>query len=235
VAFKYEDTVPWGRSFAEYRRMFHLTDKDLDQKILGCADGPANFNAYMARTGHRVISCDPLYQFTTEQIKQRIEATYEAVIGQTRQNQEKFIWDLITSPDELGRVRLAAMHDFLDDYDQGKSEGRYLLAQLPDLPFAPLSFDIALCSHFLFFYSDNLSLAFHQQAVDELCRVAHEVRLFPLLTYNAEPCPFVAPIIERLKQAGYIVSIEQVPYEFQRGGNMMLKVSRSAYLTQSPF
>jgi hypothetical protein len=225
MAFKYEEVVPWGRSFNEYRRMFHLTHEDLQQNILGCADGPANFNAEMFRRGHRVISCDPLYQFTAEQIKQRIAATYAEVIGQTRRNQEKFVWDLITSPDELGRCRLEAMGDFLSDYDQGKRDGRYILAQLPDLPFAPVAFDIALCSHFLFFYSDHLSIQFHHQAIDELCRVAREVRIFPILTYNAEPCPLLSPVIEYLQNACRTVSIERVPYQFQRGGNMMLRIS----------
>jgi len=146
------------------------------------------------------------------------------VIRQARQNEEKFVWDRITSLDELGRLRLEAMSDFLGDYKRGKQEGRYIPAELPDLPFAPSSFDIALCSHFLFFYSDSLSLAFHQQAVDELCRVAQEVRIFPILTYNAEPSPLVAPIAEYARKAGRIVSVEKVPYEFQRGGNLMMKV-----------
>jgi hypothetical protein len=56
MAFKYEEVVPWGRSFNEYRCMLHLTHEDLQQSILGCADGPANFNAEMYRRGHRVIS-----------------------------------------------------------------------------------------------------------------------------------------------------------------------------------
>lgn len=224
MAFKYQEVVPWGRSFNEYCRMFRLTDKDLQRSILGCADGPASFNGEMSRQGHRVVSCDPLYHLTADQIKERIDATYDEVIQQTRQNEEKFVWDLITSLDELGRLRLEAMSDFLDDYKRGRRDGRYIPAELPDLPFAPSSFDIALCSHFLFLYSDSLSLAFHQQSVDELCRVAHEVRIFPMLTYNAEPSPLVAPIAEHARKAGRIVSIEKVPYEFQRGGNLMMKM-----------
>jgi hypothetical protein len=224
MAFKYEEAVPWGRSFDEYSRMFQLSNADLQRHILGCADGPASFNAEMSRRGHRVISCDPLYQLTTGQIKQRIDATYEEVIGQTRQNEAKFVWDLITSPDELGRVRLEAMNDFLGDYEQGSEDGRYIPAQLPDLPFAQLSFDLALCSHFLFLYSDSFSLSFHQQAMDELCRVAREVRIFPLLTYNGEPCSFVTPIADHVQKTGRIISIEKVPYEFQRGGNTMMKI-----------
>ena len=195
MAFDYEEAVPWGRSFDEYRRMFHLTAEDLSRNILGCADGPASFNAEMSRRGHRVISCDPLYRLSADQIKKRIDAVYELVIGQTQQNQDKFVWDLISSPDELGRVRLEAMDNFLRDYDHGKSDGRYVAAQLPHLPFDSSSFDMALCSHFLFLYSDQFSFAFHQQALDEMCRVAREVRVFPLLNYNAEPCPFVAPLV----------------------------------------
>lgn len=227
MAFLYQEAVPWGRSFNEYQRMFRLTDEDLHRSILGCADGPASFNAEMFRRGKRVISCDPLYELTPAQIKKRIDVTYEDVIRQTRQNKEKFVWDFITSPDELGRVRLEAMLDFLADYGRGVNNGRYVAARLPDLPFPPLSFEMALCSHFLFFYSDSLSLAFHQQALDELCRVAHEVRIFPILTYNAEPCPFLTSVVDRLKKAGRIVTIEKVPYEFQRGGNMMMKVVRN--------
>src|SRR6185295_17577448 len=69
MAFKYEEAVPWGRSFDEYCRMFDLTTDDLERSILGCADGPASFNAEMSRLGKRVISCDPLYRFTREQIQ----------------------------------------------------------------------------------------------------------------------------------------------------------------------
>ena len=225
MPFRYEEAVPWGRSFDEYRRMFNLTEADLSRRILGCADGPASFNAHMSRRGYRVISCDPLYQFTADQIRARIDATYQNVIEQTRRNQDKFVWQVIPSLDELGRIRMAAMDDFLDDYDQGMADGRYVPAELPTLPFSPDSFDLALCSHFLFLYSDNFSLDFHQQSIKAMCRVAKEVRIFPLLTYNADPSPYVEPLIENLAKAGHQVSIESVPYEFQRGGDQMMRIT----------
>jgi hypothetical protein len=80
MAFRYEEAVPWGRSFSEYQCMFHLTQEDLSRSILGCADGPAGFNPEMARRGNRVVSCDPLYHLTADQVKRRIDATYEDVI-----------------------------------------------------------------------------------------------------------------------------------------------------------
>lgn len=227
MVFNYEDTLPWGRSFDEYRRMFNLSEQDFARTILGCADGPASFNSEMTQRGYRVVSCDPLYQCSREQIQERIDATYTIVIEQTRQNQEKFVWESIKSPDELGRIRMGAMQRFLEDYEVGKHDGRYVTAELPELPFADDSFDLALCSHFLFLYSDNFSLAFHQESIQTLCRVASEVRFFPLLDYNAMPSPYIDPIREYLEAAAYHVSIEHVDYEFQRGGNQMMRIQRA--------
>jgi len=77
------------------------------------------------------------------------------------------------------------MEDFLADYPAGRSEGRYVDAGLPSLPFEDNRFELALCSHLLFFYSEQLSLDFHVQAVRELCRVAGEARIFPVLELEA--------------------------------------------------
>ena len=52
------------------------------------------------------------------------------------------------------------------------------------LPFADGEFDLALSSHLLFLYSAQLGKDFHLQSMFELCRVAREVRVFPLLALN---------------------------------------------------
>ena len=70
---------------------------------------------------------------------------------------------------------MQAMELFLADYDRGKAEGRYVTAELPLLPFEDCSFDLAVCSHFLFWYSQQLGEAFHHTSIKELCRVAKEV------------------------------------------------------------
>ena len=155
MAFDYREVVPWGRSYEEYLRMFGLRERDLVQRLLGCGDGPASFNAEMTRRGHRAISVDPLYRHAATEIRERIHATYE----------------------KLGELRMLAMKDFLADYEVGRRDGRYLAAGLPSLPFRSGEFDLALCSHLLFFYSEPLGLDFHRAALRELCRVANEVRL----------------------------------------------------------
>ena len=117
--FTLAQVVPWGRSFEEYRRMFSLTDEDLNLRIVGCGDGPASFNAEATRRGAAVVSCDPIYRYDADQIRARITSTYDQILEQTRKNVEEFVWTSIRSVDELGKVRMAAMNDFLDDYPPG--------------------------------------------------------------------------------------------------------------------
>jgi SAM-dependent methyltransferase len=224
MAFRYENVVPWGRCYEEYLRMFDLRPDDLRGRILGCADGPASFNSELTRRGGRVVSVDPLYEFSSNEIAQRIEETRDEVISQTRREQHRFVWDTITSVGELSRVRMAAMKVFLDDYESGKSDGRYLAAGLPDLPFEDQEFDLALSAHLLFFYADQLPLDFHRAGLLELCRVAREVRIFPLLDVNGVRSRHLEPILDEIESSGLDAKIREVPYEFQRGGNQMLSI-----------
>ncbi|MGB3692463.1 MAG: hypothetical protein WA865_04350 [Spirulinaceae cyanobacterium] len=262
MSFKLNNVVPWGRSFVEYTKMFSLTKADLDKKILDCAGGPASFNAEMNYRGNKVISCDPIYQFTEAEIRSRIQETTALIVAGLQASLDRFVWQEIESPLELSKLRMEAMDKFLTDFSQGKVEGRYLSRQLPELkdlefnfnklpiiwlllrefdvmagvlflcqflPFPDNSFDLALCSHFLFTYSEQLSGDFHLTAILELCRVAKEVRIFPLLeNFTGEASPYIQPVIEQLREKGYEARIEKVAYEFQQGGNEMLLVSLPA-------
>jgi hypothetical protein len=222
--FTLDQVVPWGRSFHEYCHMFALSDDDLRLRILGCGDGPAGFNAEATRRGAAVISCDPIYRWEAVHIQERIAGTYDRIIDETRCNADQFVWDSIPSVDALGRMRMAAMEEFLADYPLGKAQGRYVAAELPKLPFAESSFDLALCSHLLFLYSIQLGEQFHRNAIRELCRIAREVRIFPLLALDGNRSPYVDLTVAELRAAGREVSIENVPYEFQRGGNQMMRI-----------
>jgi hypothetical protein len=222
--FALDHIVPWGRSFDEYRRMFALTEQELGLRLLGCGDGPAGFNSEATRRGFSVISCDPIYRYSADQIQDRITATGDEILNQTRKNINEFVWTSIPSVEELGRVRMAAMTEFLQDYPAGRAVGRYIDAELPNLPFDDHSFDLALCSHLLFLYSAQLGEAFHHSAIRELSRVAHEVRIFPLLALGGQSSPLVTPVAAACRSRGFEVSIEAVPYEFQRGGNQMMRI-----------
>ena len=222
-----DQVVPWGRSLDEYRRIFDMSKGDLAANILGCGDGPASFNAEMTALGRSVISCDPIYAFSKEQIARRVEATYDQITEQVRRNAQNYIWRDFPDPDALGQHRLATMRAFLADFDAGLAATRYLPDALPALRFADGQFDLALCSHLLFLYSEQLTLEFHVAAIRELCRVAQEVRVFPLLALDCRPSRHIAPVQAQLREAGFVVEIQRVPYEFQVGGDQMLRISHA--------
>jgi hypothetical protein len=224
---KPSEIIPWGRSFDEYRLMFDLSERDLAGRILGCGDGPASFNAEANSRGHRIISCDPIYAFSADSIRQRAEHSHETVIAQVRTIQDEFVWNYFHDPNHLGRVRTAAMRLFLEDFEKGKAEGRYVATSLPRLLFGDAQFDLALCSHLLFLYSDQLSFDFHREAIEELLRVASEVRVFPLLSLDLRPSPHVDPLMNYLAEKGWRTEVLMVPYEFQRGGNRMFRIGRN--------
>lgn len=217
------EVVPWGRTLSEYKEMFSLTSRDLDKKILGCGDGPASFNAELTAKGGNVISIDPIYQFSPSQIQTRIEDVYPQIMEQVSKKHADFIWENIKSVEELGKVRMEAMNTFLRDYEDNRKSGRYINASLPTLPFNDKEFDLALCSHYLFLYSEHVSLCEHIESMKELCRVAREVRVYPLLSIsNNDESPHLNPVIEELEREGVNASLLPVNYEFQKGATKML-------------
>lgn len=221
-----EQVVPWGRSLEEYKNMFDLVPHDLQRHILDCAGGPASFNAEMTDKGYRVVSCDPIYQFSVADIEQRIQNTWTILKDKVTAHKDDYIWDQFASPNALGDARLKSMQQFLQDFPTGLEAERYRVHELPVLPFKDSQFDLALCSHFLFTYSDHLSEQFHLDAVQELCRVAAEVRLFPLLKVSGEPSPYLPIVLNEIQRLGYDAQVQPVPYEFQKGANQMLKICR---------
>ncbi|MEM8806392.1 MAG: methyltransferase domain-containing protein [Cyanobacteria bacterium P01_G01_bin.38] len=225
MGIQLDSVVPWGRCLEEYTQMFALTKADRQKQILDCGAGPASFTAEMTQLGHSVIACDPIYEFGVDAIANRIQATYDTIITQLQQHLNSYVWRDIASPEHLGKVRMAAMQQFLLDFPAGKAAGRYRVASVLQLPFEDNYFDLALSSHFLLMYATQLGEVFHLQAVQELCRVAQEVRVFPLLTVSGEPSPWLTIVQATAVNLGYRSEIVEVPYEFQKGGNQMLRLS----------
>lgn len=191
------------------------------------AIGPASFNTVATRRGARVVSVDPLYELGAEQIRRRIDETFEDVMGQTRREQHRFVWDAIGSVEELGRTRMAAMSEFLDDFEAGRAAQRYVSGRLPELPFQSDAFELALCSHLLLFCAEQLDAEFHRSSVRELLRVASEIRIIPIVDVNARPSPRLEPLLRELRAEGHATELRHVPYEFQRGGDQMLRIRRA--------
>ncbi|MCX6690004.1 MAG: hypothetical protein NTZ39_10010 [Methanoregula sp.] len=226
MTFSLGSVVPWGRSFHEYLLFFDLRDDELHKRVLGCADGPAGFNSELTARGGSIVSCDPLYQYSGEEIRSRIDVCYPTIHEQVATNRNLFVWDTIHSPEQLRDWRFSAMNVFLADYEKGRRDGRYCAATLPYLPFAADSFDLAICSHLLFYYSDMLSRDCHDAAIREMLRIAPEVRIFPLVDLNGRVSRYRDALITTLKKTGFEVTIRDVRYEFIRGGNQMMTITR---------
>ncbi len=224
MGFNLEQVVPWGRSYEEYVAMFALSNEDFDQSILGIGDGPASFNAVMSERGGQIVSADPLYAFSGLQIRGRIDAIYDDMIEQVAENAQHLRLERFGSAEALGLARLSAMERFLSDYDDGLRQKRYLNAALPALPFGDRRFDLALCSHLLFLYSDQLDLDFHLASLVELCRVAREVRVFPLFDLSHRVSKHLQVALGKLSELGCRSNIEEVDYEFQIGAKHMLRI-----------
>ncbi len=221
---KLTHVVPWGRNMQEYIRMFKLSAEDLNKNILSVGDGPASFNQEMKALGRKVISVDPIYHFSSKEIQSRIEETRKTILLQMSDHSTGYIWKDIRNVDDLEKIRMGAMNIFLNDF--ARDTNRYLPHALPDtLPFEKSYFDLSLSSHFLFLY-DHLGVEFHIRSITEMMRVSYEARFFPLLNLRGQKSKVLDKVQTHFSSVLHM-SIEKVPYEFQRGANEMLVLSRA--------
>jgi hypothetical protein len=224
MAVVLDRVVPFGRTFAEYTAMFDLGDEELASNILGVGDGPASFNAEGTKLGYKITSIDPIYQFNKEEILSRFNAVLDNIIEQIKATPDDWVWSYHKSPEDLRARRTMAIDLFCQDYNLGKQQGRYAIGQLPELEYQNYQFDLALCSHFLFLYSEQYDLDFHYNSIKEMLRASREVRIFPVLNLMLEESPHLNSIVDRLHNEGFKVSLEKVNYELQKGGDRMLRI-----------
>ena len=210
----------WIYDLADYRQMFDLSARDLLKKILDFPAGMSSFNAQMTVQGHQVISGDELYVLTPPEITQRTKAFFE----QDEKNLTKHK-ELLVNPDEIDNIVQewrARRQRFLEDYSLEQKAQRYLPMQLPHLPFVDQSFGLALCSDFLFHTQAHSSNP--TELIGELCRVAHEVRVFPLMTEQGKMPNTLGPLMLHLQQQSFGVEVREVQYHQLRGGNAMMRI-----------
>lgn len=226
MAFMLDQVVPWGRRLSEYQEMFALSEQDiLAKKIISFGDGPASFNAEATKKGARIISVDPIYKFSVKELTDRISETKDIILEQARKNEQNYHWTKIRDLTELENLRMFAMNLFLDDFEQGFSEGRYISGKLPGrMDFPNNTFDIGLSSHFLLLYSE-LGLNFHIQAIQEMLRVCREIRIFPICDLNSNKTDLLNEIIDYFGNT-YHLEIIRSSYEFQKNANEMLALTK---------
>ncbi len=220
----FDEIVPWGRSFEEYCRMFDLSAEALPDSVLDCGGGPSSFCAAASRHGIRAVSVDPLYQFSPETIQQRIDEITPDMLQLMHEERERFELDRYDSPEEVVKGRHRAMSRFLEDYQSDHERDRYITGSVMDMDFPDNEFQLALSSHFLLLYDEELSLEDHLRAVREAVRVTGELRVFPLRNVEGNQSRVLPDLLEALGEEDLQLEIREVPYEFQSGAHKMLVI-----------
>ena len=215
-----------SRAYEEYVAFFGL-DVDMlrDRRVLDCSAGASSFVARACRDGVAAIAADPAYATSGEELADIGRRGLRDGNAIAERFPGRFTWEWYGSVQQRERMRARALAEFLLDFSEHPD--RYVTASLPTLPFDDASFDLALCSHLLFTWADQLGREWHLAALVELCRVATEVRVFPTVLQGAgDPVPFWDELMEDLHRAGIRTETRKVPYQFQVGADTMLVTCR---------
>jgi hypothetical protein len=95
---------------------------------------------------------------------------------------------------------------------------------LPELGYKNQSFNLALCSQFLFWYSDLLSEDFHVNSLKSFCRVATEVQIYPLIDRFGKPSLHLGNVLQRLQEEGIGAEIKSIAEPLQGSDNALLRL-----------
>lgn len=224
--FKIEGPIFIGRSWAEYFKMFDLDLEKLNnKKILDCAAGASSFTDFLSKNGIDASAADLLYDKGPECLKRRCQEHLQALVESLGKMEYEFVWSFFKDLDDLKSHRMQSCSDFNRDYKLHMGK-KYIKADLTQLPFEDESFDMVLCAHLLFIYDHRLNWNFHLSAVEEMIRVSsNEVRIYPLVKNKGKKSIFVDKLIKTLSK-DLEIEIVEVDYQFRRGGNEMLRITK---------
>ncbi|MFZ6006498.1 MAG: class I SAM-dependent methyltransferase [Nitrospirota bacterium] len=216
----------FGRTYAEYMDMFGLDESLLRQgQILDCPAGASSFAAEAHQKGFNVTACDILYDLTADKLLEKGKKDIRHVFEKFDEVNHLYVWKYYKDKDEVMTLRNKALEIFADDFNSGFKKGRYKHSELPHLPFSDKRFSLVLSGNFLFLYGDRLDSDFHVACIKELIRVCSgEVRIFPLIGLDFKPYPYLDDILSSLDSNRIKVEIMEVPFEFQKGANKMIKL-----------
>ena len=204
--------------------MFDLSlDELAGGKILDCAAGASSFTAEMTRRGFDVTAVDLLYNEDADVLCDRCREHMEILV-EGLGSVDHFVWSFFSDLEDLKLQRNQACREFIHDYLNHKDK-KYVAADLISLPFEDNKFSLVLCSHLLFIYDHRLDYEFHLNSIKEMLRVtSKELKIYPLVKNKGLKSDFVIRIIDDLQD--FDVNIVEVDYEFRRGGNEMIVISK---------
>lgn len=218
------EVVVSSRPYEEYLAMFGLTEADvLSGPVLDCPGGAGGFAAGVRTRGGTVVSADPVYAQDAPAIVGAARAGLERGLAYLERNRDSYVWTWFRDVEDLVARRREGLEAFAADF-RG-ADARHVAASLPHLPFAEGAFRLALSGYLLFTYPDHFDLAWHRDALDELTRVAGEVRVYPLIDTAYERYPALDELRRGLDARGHPSEVRRVEYAFQRGADEVLVVA----------
>ena len=225
MAYRLGNLVPWGRNLDEYTKMFGLSETELNSKIAGFGDGPASFNAECCRRGGHVVSFDPIYRYPAEKVFLCLCEAKRQLLEDVGKNRFHDLKTAEKTVDEIETHHREATRTFLDDFERGKTEGRYIDHALPyRIPFPDGSFDLGLSSHFLLQYT-KLGFNFHIQSLEEMLRTCHEIRIFPTVDSNGRKTPLTEKLLDHFA-GDHEIALPKTRCHFMNGAHEMLVIRK---------
>lgn len=209
-------------SYEDYCKMFALDKALLQRNILDFPGVFSSFNATAHQEGQSVTSLDGLYDLDISMLENAISQQKQTWI--THVNQMSDSADLLPIAQEKFEKFKQCTKLFLDDYPGGKQQNRYEAWDSESkLPFADHSFQLALCSHWLFKQDFNLKQTI--DFIDELCRVAGEVRIFPVNNAKYEAPDFLGHLMANYQTRGFQISCIAIDFDNHETGSAMLSIT----------
>ena len=216
--------VLWGHHVSEYKEMFDVSDASLQANLLEYGCGASAVNTELHQEGSTMVSVDPLFALSKPELIQKVTDDFDERVEQVLADQAQFNVKNYDGMEAFLARRRSGMKAFFADYNAGVSEGRYQALTDGPLPFENFSFDLALSSHYLFANAGDDAVAFHLETIQELARVAKEVRIFPLIERTGTPSALVGPVLLGLQQANFGAEVREVSCALYPEGNAMLRV-----------
>ncbi|MEK3881695.1 methyltransferase domain-containing protein [Paenibacillus sp. PL2-23] len=191
------------RGFGEYEAMFGLTAAELAAgAILDVAAGGSSFVAEARARGFEAYAVDPRYGEAASRWAQEAKAEIETSTEKLAALKESFDWSYYGSIEQHRKGRLASLAQFAA---HAETSDVYRYGALPELPFRDDTFELILCSHFLFLYAEAFGESFHEASVRELMRVCKPggvIKIYPLLSLKWEPYAGLQELMDLVRAEG---------------------------------
>lgn len=219
-----------SRSYVEYEKMFMLQTSDLiGKRVLDVAGGASSFTTEARQLGIDAEAVDPMYEKSPSAIAKHGMQEIELVAMKMAKLTDVYDWTFYGSVQQHKAGRIHALQRFIEDYSSSDGAGRYHTASLPSLPFRAESFDLVMCSHFLFLYEEQFDYAFHLSAIRELLRVCNpggEVRLYPLMSFRTVEYSRLHDLISEFENGGFTVQKREASLPFLPNSHQYLSIKK---------